>query len=156
MNKNKFLGIVLGAVGVVILIGGLYLAISYVGTLMKAMIDFISANSSAISRCGVTVPDMFMELKDQFATLILPMLYLGIPLAVVLISVVMFAGGYYFGRGSLQDDLRDKDKRQEEIEREVERRVGGRKKDIEEPEEEMEEELEEEPKPLSRKKSRRR
>lgn len=147
MNKNKLLGMVLGVVGLVILIGGLYLAISYVGTLMKTMIDFISSNNDAISRCGINVPERFVELSNQFATNILPMLYLGIPLAVVLIAVVMFASGYFFGKGALQDELDSERKKKEEIDSEVRKRVGKRTV-IEEPEEEeSEEEYEEEEKP---------
>lgn len=161
MNRNKFMGIILGLAGLLILVGGLFLAISYLGTLMKGMIDFISANANRISQCGITVPDMFVELRDQFATLILPMLYLGIPVAVIVISVLMFYGGYFFGRGSLQDEMKDKSKKEEEIETEVERRVGTKKKPEKEPEEEEpeemeEEEPEEEKKPLLRRKTRRR
>ncbi len=141
MNPSKFMGIVLGVVGVALLIGGIYLAISYVGAIMNAMIDFVATNSGAISRCGITVPDEIVQLKDQVATTILPALYLGIPLAVILISVIMFAGGYYFGRGSFEDQLKGEKKHEEEVEEEVERRMGKRRRvSKKEPEEEEEEE----------------
>jgi len=140
MNKNKTAGTLLAVLGAILLVGGLYLAISYMGTLMKGIIDFLSANSGEISDCGIGVPDMFIELKDQFATLILPVLYLGIPLAVVIISVIMFLGGYYYGKGSFQDRLKQEMEHEEKIEQEVERRVGKKsmkgKKQKEEPEEE--------------------
>ena len=94
MNPTKFMGLLLGVIGVVLLAGGLYLAISYIGTLMNAM---------------------------------------------VLISLIMFAGGYYYGKGSLKDELHKEMKHEEEVEEEVERRVS-KKKRRPEPEEEPEEE----------------
>ncbi len=141
MNRTKFMGIVLGLIGVILLAGGIYLAISYVGAIMNAMIDFVTTNSGAISSCGITVPDEIAELKGQVATTILPGLYLGIPLAVIVISVIMFAGGYFFGRGSYQDQLSRERKQEEEVEEEVERRVSTkRRRPKKEPEEEEEEE----------------
>ena len=135
------MGIVLGIVGVVLLVGSIYLAISYVGAIMNAMIEFVATNGGAISRCGITLPDEIVQLKDQVATTILPALYLGIPLAVVVISAIMFAGGYYYGRGSVVDEMKKERKHEEEVEEEVERRIGKRKrKPKEEPEEEEEEE----------------
>ena len=141
MNPSKFMGIVLGIIGVALLVGSIYMAISYVGAIMNAMIEFVTTNSGAISRCGITMPDEIVQLKDQVATTILPALYLGIPLAVVVISAIMFVGGYYYGRGSIVDEMKRERKQEEEVEEEVERRMGRRKrKPKEEPEEEEEEE----------------
>lgn len=141
MNPSKFMGIVLGLIGVVLLVGSIYLAITYVGAIMNAMIEFITTNGSALSRCGITAPAEIVQLKDQVATTILPAIYLGIPLAVVLISAIMFAGGYYFGRGSIVDQMKRDRKHEDEVEEEVERRVGKkRQRPKEEPEEEEEEE----------------
>lgn len=135
------MGIVLGIIGVVLLVGSIYLAISYVGAIMNAMIDFVATNSGAISRCGITMPDEIVQLKDQVATTILPAIYLGIPLAVVVISAVMFAGGYYYGKGSIVDQMKRERKHEEEVEEEVERRIGTKKqRSKKEPEEEEEEE----------------
>jgi hypothetical protein len=135
------MGMILGIIGVVLLVGSIYFAISYVGAIMNTMIEFVATNSGAISRCGITMPDEIVQLKDQVATTILPALYLGIPLAVVVISAVMFAGGYYYGRGSIVDEMKRERKHEEEMEEEVERRMGRRKrKPKEEPGEEEEEE----------------
>ncbi len=123
MNRTKFMGIVLGLIGVILLAGGIYFALSYIGNIMNAMIEFVSTNSGAISSCGITVPDEIAELKDEVATTILPGLYLGIPLAVILISFIMFAGGYFYGRGSYQDQLNRERKEEEKVEAEIERRI---------------------------------
>lgn len=144
MNGTKLIGIVLGFAGVVLLVGGIYLAISYVGAIMNGMIDFFAANGGAIANCGIGVPDELAQLKDQVATVILPGVYLGIPVAVILTSAIMFAGGYFFGKGSLKDDMNKEKRREEEVEQEVERRVVKKSAKKEEPVEEEPEEEEEE------------
>jgi hypothetical protein len=117
------MGMILGLVGVVLLAGSIYLAITYLGDILNAMVEFVTNNSSAISRCGVTVPEKIVQLRDDVATTILPGIYLGVPLAVIIISVIMFAGGYLYGKGSYQDQLNRDRKQERAIEEEVERRI---------------------------------
>ncbi len=159
MKKNRFISFVLAAIGAVLVLGGLYMLVSYLNYFGQGLIDFVSVNNvDTISRCGIVVPDMFLQLRDQFATAIIPMLYLGFPIAVIVISVIWFLSGYYLGKSVFQEDLESKEKRQKEIEEEVEKRVGGRKTkgskkeaEEEEYEEEPEEETEEEEEPKTRK-----
>jgi hypothetical protein len=145
MNGTKFMGMVLGVIGVVLLGGGIYFAITYVGGILNAMVEFVTSNSGAISNCGITVPEEIVGMKDQIATAILPGIYLGVPLAVIIISAIMFAGGYFYGRGSYQDQLNSEKKHEKEVEEEVERRVFKKKQRAkktakeEEPEEDEEE-----------------
>jgi hypothetical protein len=136
------MGIVLGIVGIALLAGSIYMALTYVGAIGNIMIDFFSTNSGAISRCGISVPDEIVQMKDQVATTIIPGVYLGIPLAVIIISVIMFAGGYFYGRGSYQDQLGKEKKHEEDVEKEVRYRVG-KKKQMPKKEPEEEEEIEE-------------
>lgn len=138
MNGTKFMGIVLGLAGVILLAGGIYFAITYVGSILTAMVDFVTANSNAISRCGITVPEEVSALKGDITTTILPAVYLGIPLAVILISAIMFAGGYFFGKGSYQDQLNKQKKQEEQVEEEVERRTTRKKKSKKKSDEEEE------------------
>lgn len=158
MKKNKLIGIVLGAIGAILVIGGLYFAIYYLNYFGQGLIEFVSVNNvDSISRCGIVVPDMFLQLRDQFATSVLPVLYIGFPLAVIITAGIMFLSGYYFGRSSHEEDIESAEKREKEIEQEVQKRVVG-KKTREEPEveeyEEYEEEMEE--KPVKTKKSKKR
>jgi len=135
MNRTKFMGMVLGLIGVILLAGGIYFAISYVGNILDATVEFYTTNSGEISRCGIRVPDEVVELKDQVATTILPGVYLGVPLAVIIISVIMFAGGYFYGRGSYQDQINEEKKHKEEVEEEVERRISRKKQKLRKEEE---------------------
>ncbi len=146
MKKNKFVSLVLAVIGALLVIGGLYFLASYLSYFGQGLIDFVSVNNvETISRCGIVVPDMFLQLRDQFATVIVPLLYLGIPVAVILISVIWFLSGYYFGKSRIQEDLDYESRRKKEIEEEVQKRVGGKKsKPVEEEYEEVEEEEPEE------------
>ncbi len=145
MNKNKFISLILAAVGVASVIGGLYFTISYLNSLGQGVIDFVSVNNvNTISRCGITVPEKFIEFRDNFATAILPALYLGFPIAVIFISAIMFLSGYYFGKSKVEEDLEKEVRKQKEIEEEVKKRVAVKKPKEKTEEEEFEEELKEE------------
>jgi len=125
--KNKILAVVLGLVGAVLVVASLYFAISYLSYLGKVVIEFFSANNmDNLASCGIVVPSAFTDMRDQFPTTILPMLYLGIPLLVVAISFIMFGSGYFFGKHSMEREAEAHRQREEHIQREVERRTGGK------------------------------
>jgi|GEM_PF-1596275 len=164
MKKNKLISLVLAVIGAVAVLGGLYLVVSYLSYFGQGMIQFVSVNNvDTISRCGIVVPDMFLQLRDQFATAIVPLLYLGFPIAVILISVIWFLSGYYLGKSRIEEDLDTHEKRKKEIDAEVSKRIQQKKPakteeetgeiegEFEEPEE-----AEEEEEPETRRKTRRR
>ncbi|MFA5412663.1 MAG: hypothetical protein WC350_04940 [Candidatus Micrarchaeia archaeon] len=125
--KNKILALALGILAVVVLVGGLYYALTYLGYVGNLLISFFSANSvESINTCGLYVPQGFNEIRDQIATSILPMLYLGLPLTLLLISVLMFLSGLFYGKHTMETAAEMHKEREEHIQREVERRVGGR------------------------------
>ena len=123
--KNKLFAMLFGIIGILLILGSLYFAISYVSYLGKALIDFFSANNvQAISDCGVFIPEDFTEIRNQIPTTILPAVYIGIPLALILIALMMFLSGYFFGKHKVERDFDAEVRREEEIEQEVEKRVG--------------------------------
>jgi len=135
VNKNKFISLVLAVVGGAFIIGGLYFVISYLNNIGQGVIDFVSVNNvNAISKCGIIVPEKFIELRNNFATVLLPILYLGFPIAVIIIAAIMFLSGYYYGKSKIEDDMERELRKQREIEEEVKRRITTKK-----PKEEMEE-----------------
>lgn len=125
--KNKILAIVLGLAGAILVVASLYFGINYLSYLGKAIIEFLSANNiQTLTSCGIVVPPVFTEMSEQFPTTILPTLYLGIPLLVVAISLIMFGSGYFYGKHSMEMQAEARKQREEHIEREVERRIGGK------------------------------
>ena len=126
--KNKILSILLGIIGAILIITCLYFAISYLSYIGKVLIDFFSANNvQAISDCGVFIPEEFTEIRNQIPSTILPAVYIGMPLALILLAVLMFFSGYFFGKYKVESDLDAHIRREEEIEDEVQKRVGGKK-----------------------------
>lgn len=148
--KNKILSILFGVVGLVVVVACLYAGVTYLGFIGKALIEFFSpGNISAMNGCGIATPQEFIDIRNQLPTTLLPAIYIGIPLSLIVISVLMFASGYFFGKHTFEQDIGDKEKRKAEVEQEVSRRLGARsaKSMKEEPEEEAEEEPEEKPAP---------
>lgn len=132
--KNQALAYLFVILGAVIIVASLYFVISYLSFIGNVMIQFFSANSTAkMSDCGIVMPAELIAIRDQFPTTIIPALYLGLPIVLLLIAGSMFLGGYYWGRGTSEAESIARKKRREEIEAEVARRTGKAPKDEEKP-----------------------
>lgn len=162
MNKNKLACFLLVLLGFMVMFGAAYVIISYAQGVIGAIVDFVTTNDfTKLQQCGVNPPGEFSKLKSDFATLILPALYLGIPVLLLVISALMFLAGFYYHKGKMQDDSQ----KEEQLEREMVHKVvqkmekerqGGpvqrptprkamKEPEEETPEEEAEEEAAEEP-----------
>lgn len=123
MNRYKFLSGFLILASLVVVVGSIYLLVSYSTGMFKAIVDFITINDlNELSRCGATLPPQFSTVKDDLTTMLLPALYYGIPLLLLLVSVLVFFAGFYYHKGLVRDET----KKREEIEKEVERKAAGR------------------------------
>ncbi len=100
MNRQKLIGITLVILGVLLVLGSAYAILSYAGNVLNAMLDFVTTNDmAALQRCGVNMPERLASLKYDITSVLLPALYLGIPLMLVILSLLMFFGGYYYHQG---------------------------------------------------------
>jgi type IV secretory pathway VirB10-like protein len=116
MNRYKFMSYLLILLGAVVIVGSGYLIYSYASTIISAIVNFISTNDySKLTQCGVNTPPEFNKVKADFATVILPFFYVGLPVILILVSYLMFMAGFYFHRGKEEDDA----KKHEELEREM-------------------------------------
>lgn len=126
--KNKLISLAFGAIGIIIVVASLYYTITYLSYIGGVVIEFLSTNNvQEITGCGVVIPEEFMEIRDEFPSTLLPILYLGLPIVLILISVSMFLSGYFFGMHKVEMNIEEELSRQDEIEREVERRTGKKK-----------------------------
>ncbi len=151
--KNQALSYLFGILGVLIIVASLYFVISYLTFIGNVVIQFFSVNSTQkMSDCGIVMPPELIALRDQFPTTIIPALYLGLPVVLILIAGSMFLSGYYLGRHAVGMEFAAHRRRQEDIEAEVARRTGAQKKAGKPQEEEEEEEEEPAPKPKAAKK----
>jgi hypothetical protein len=126
--KNKLLAILFGIIGVIFVVACLYVGVTYLGFIGKALIEFFSAgNIQSMNECGITTPQEFVDIRNQLPTTLLPAIYIGIPVSLILISALMFLSGYFFGKHKVMGDLDSHIKREEEIESEVQKRTGSKK-----------------------------
>ncbi|MEO0250152.1 MAG: hypothetical protein ABIN58_11635, partial [candidate division WOR-3 bacterium] len=106
--KNKVLAIIFGIIGVVVVIACLYAGVTYLGFIGKALIEFFSpANISAMNGCGIATPQEFIDIRNQLPTTLLPAIYIGIPLALIIISTLMFLSGYFFGKHKVMEGIEE-------------------------------------------------
>jgi len=114
MSKFKLVSYLFVVLGFLVVIGASYVIFQYTTGMINAIVDFITTNDySKLQQCGITPPNEFAKLKNDFASLILPALYLGMPGLLLVVSSLMFLAGFYFHKGKLEDDAR----KHEELER---------------------------------------
>jgi len=148
MNKSKFLSYLFIVLNLIIGIASVYILVSYAVEVLQAVEDFIKLNNLAkLTSCGATMPTQFSNIAAD-SKIIIPVLFYGLPILLILVSVLMFFAGFYYHSGRQAEER----KKREEIEREMvvkaAQRVAKRKAaepSEEEETEEMEEEVEEEP-----------
>lgn len=95
--KDKVLSWVFLILGIAIILASVFAIIVFSGSVLSAIVDFVANNdlNKIKSQCAAYVPPQFEDIKKDFATIILPMLYLGVPITLILLSVFMFQAGYY-------------------------------------------------------------
>ncbi len=123
MNKNKVLSFLFVIFGLVVMLGSIFVLVSYATDILNAVVDFITTNDlKKLAQCGAALPPQFAKIKTDFTTLILPMLYYGVPVLLLVVSVLMFLSGYFYNQGRQEDEARKK----EEIERDMIRKAAER------------------------------
>jgi len=123
MNKNKILSWLMILLAVIISVGSIFVLISYSTDILKAVVDFITQNDlKKLASCGAVFPSQFDTIKSDFTALLLPVLYYGTPLLLVVVSSLMFSAGYFYCKGRFEDES----KKREEIERDMVRKAAER------------------------------
>jgi hypothetical protein len=148
MNKSKLIAILFVVLGALVILGSAFVIISYASDMLNAVVDFVSSNDfSKLQQCGITPPSEFQKLKTDLFTMILPSLHIGLPLMLIILSFLMFLGGYYYHKGRDEDEvakneMMERDMLRKAVERLESQKVSkpARPKIVEEPEEEEEEE----------------
>jgi len=116
MSKYKYVSYLFVVLGLLVILAAAYVIIQYATGLINAVVDFVTTNDySKLQQCGVTPPNEFGKLKNEFATLVLPALYLGLPGVLIVVSALMFLAGFYFHKGRIEDEAR----KHEELERDM-------------------------------------
>jgi hypothetical protein len=123
MNKNKILSCLFLILAAIVVVGSVYVFVSYATDILNAIVDFITSNDlRKLAQCGAVLPTQFSKIKADFTTLILPSMYYGIPALLIIVSFLMFFAGYFYHKGRSEDEVW----RKEEIEREMIRKAAER------------------------------
>jgi hypothetical protein len=118
--KNKIISYLFVLLGLVVIVGSAYVIISYASDIFRAIVDFVTTNDyTKLRECGISTPPQFERIKADLTTVILPFMYLGLPLLLVIISMLMFMGGFYHHKAKHEDETR----KTEEMEREMVRKL---------------------------------
>lgn len=119
MNRQKLMAMVLVIISMLLVVGSAYLVISYTSGVLNALLDFVTTNDFArLTQCGVNIPQKLLDLKGELTGVMLPALYLGIPLVLIALSILMFFGGYYYHKGR-QLELIEKRKLEQNVKQAV-------------------------------------
>jgi len=120
MGKYGFLSFIFLLLGALAIGGILYMVLSYAGDTLNAMTDFITTNDfTKLKSCGIDPPAQFDKIQSDLPTVILPFLYLGLPVMLIVIAFLMFLSGLFYEKGRYEDESR----RMERIESEAEKKV---------------------------------
>ncbi|MBI5227375.1 hypothetical protein HY988_02190 [Candidatus Micrarchaeota archaeon] len=120
MGKTKAASYILVLLALVVIIGASYLIIAYATDILTAIVDFVTTNDFAkLRQCGVVMPEQFNKVKGDLTAVILPAMYLGLPLLLIIIGAIMFAAGMQYKKSKLEEEV----ERHEKMEREMVDRI---------------------------------
>lgn len=103
MAKNNTVSGIL-VLAVILMIGmSTYMVVNYATGVLSAAVAFASTDQIAkMQACGIEAPDMLYKLRADLPSLLLPGIYVGFPVLMVLISMMMFIAGFYFGNDKVE------------------------------------------------------
>lgn len=86
---------------VILMIGiSTFLVVNYSTGILTAAVAFASTDQIAkMQACGITAPSELFKLQADVPSLLLPAIYVGFPGLMVIIAMLMFIAGFYFGNG---------------------------------------------------------
>ncbi len=100
MGKNNVLSGVLVLIVILMIAIGTVMVVSYSTGVLNAAVGFASSDQLAkLQQCGVSVPVEFYKLRSDIPTLLVPAIYVGLPGMMVILSILMFIAGFYYGHG---------------------------------------------------------
>lgn len=99
MNREKAASVFLVLLSAAIIVGTVFGIINYANTVLASFVNFIATNDfNQLKECGVTPPPAVAQVKQDLAPVIVPFVYMGMPLILVALSLFMFIAGIYHER----------------------------------------------------------
>ena len=103
MGKNNTVSGILVLVVILMIAISTYLVVNYTTGVVSAAVAFASTDQIAkFQACGITLPPELFKLQADIPSFLLPAIYVGFPGLMVLLSILMFVAGHYYGNGNEQ------------------------------------------------------
>ncbi|VVC04100.1 Uncharacterised protein [Candidatus Bilamarchaeum dharawalense] len=110
MNKSKSMGYLFVLLAILLIAVFVFFSAGYANGMLNAIIDFLGKiGLSNFQECGILVPSELTKLKTDMNTMILPFLYFGLPLLLLVLSVLMFLAGFYYHKGQVDEQSKVED-----------------------------------------------
>jgi hypothetical protein len=103
MGKHNVVSGILVLVVILIIVVSTYTVLSYATGVLNAAVAFASSDQAGkLKACGITPPPELFKLEADVPTLVLPAIYVGLPGLAIIIAILMFIAGYYYGGGEVR------------------------------------------------------
>ncbi len=111
--NDRLMSYALIVLGLIVIFGASMLIYPYATQTLGSISDFVSHNDlTKMQDCGITPPSQFTKIKSDLNSLILPMLALGLPFVLVIVSGLMFLGGFYYHKSMVPRVSKKKEERE--------------------------------------------
>ena len=98
MSKHNVLSGILVLVVILMIAVSAFVVINYATSVLTAAVAFASTDQMAkLQACGISAPAELFKLQADIPTLVLPAIYVGFPGLMIIIAILMFVAGYYYG-----------------------------------------------------------
>ncbi len=100
MGKHSTVSGILVVIVVLMIAASTFMLISYATGVLSAAVAYASTDQIAkLQACGAAPPAELVKFRDDIPTLLLPAMYVGFPGLMVILAILMFIAGYYYGNG---------------------------------------------------------
>ncbi|HLD09037.1 MAG TPA: hypothetical protein VJB68_03220 [Methylophilaceae bacterium] len=98
MGKHNTLSGVIVLIVILMIAATTLAVVNYTTNVLGAAVAFASTDQiDKVQACGVTLPAELFKLKYDIPNMLLPAIYAGLPALMILIAILMFVAGHYYG-----------------------------------------------------------
>lgn len=100
MGKHNVVSGILVLVVILMIAISTFMVVTYTTGVLTAAVAFASTDQIAkLQACGITTPTELFKLRADIPSLLLPAIYVGLPGLMIILAILMFIAGYYYGTG---------------------------------------------------------
>ncbi|MFA6907310.1 MAG: hypothetical protein WC263_00605 [Candidatus Micrarchaeia archaeon] len=97
MGKNNVVSGVLALVVILMIAITTFAVVNYGTGILGATVAFVASSQGKLEACGIAAPPELLKLQADIPGLLVPAIYVGFPSLMVIISILMFIAGHYYG-----------------------------------------------------------